>query len=367
MQRYPDLLAAFWYNFHADTMHYITNGYAEGRIGFQTLDTHGDPMGAYKRVTLTSKYTGQAQSWWKPVTVSCSKQFAGAVDSIMFDNFEFINSYDHGRQAQYAWQYGSSPTGTATQPTFSAVHAEKFNPTEAGTEQDAVGLSTSSRLLNSTILDKNVIETVTNTSYWKQPSQSDGQYSQLLSNDIIRKVVVVSPIGIPRLIRLSAFVTPESNRNSKAVATRYEVPALYINPELSNFYQANSTLTSLTQIPNSKFPTFSNSDMWSGNPSGGWYGSQGGEVNGVVIASGGGKAIGCVVVPNPVYSRISYQAYFQNHQISTTTPANNTRSMGAAVYVPDGSRHVEFTTYIAVGNTPQEVLATLKLAIESQP
>jgi hypothetical protein len=174
-------------------------------------------------------------------------------------------------------------------------------------------------------------------------------------------------MGLPRLIRLSAFVTPEVGKRAKAIATRYEVPAIYINPELSTFYQANSALTSLTQIPNSKTPTFTNSDMWNGNPDGGWFGAQGGEVSGVVIAAGGGKAIGCAVVPSPTYSRISYQVYFQNHQISTTSAVNNTRSMGAAVYVQDGSGYVEFTTYIAVGNTPQEVLATLRLAMETQP
>lgn len=360
MQKYPDLLAAFWYNYHAATAHYIANGHAEGRIGHMAVNDHGDPMGAYKRITATSKYTGQADSWWHPLTVSCSKQFAGAIDSIMWNGFEFINSYDHGRQAQYAWQYGSSPSGTQSHPTFNAVYGEGFNPTEAGTESDAVGLATSSALFASGFLDSNVITTTTNAAYWK-PSIYSG-----VSNDVVRKTVVISPMSIPRLVRLSAFITPEINP-LKALPTRYEAPSLYINPDMSTFYQADVSMTALTEIPNAKDPTFSNSVMWDGNPAGGWHGSQGGEVSGVVIAAGNGHAIGSVVVPSAAFSRISYQAYFQNYQCATTSAVNRTRSMGAAVYVNDGSKYVEMTTYIAVGNTPQEVLATLKLAMETQP
>lgn len=367
IQKYTDILGAFWYNYHAATMHYVNSGHSEGRIGHMTMYDHGDPMGAYKRITATSKYTGQADSWWNPVTVSCSKQFAGAIDSIMWNGFEFINSYDHGRQAQYAWQYGSTPTGTATHPIFDAPYAEKFNPTEAGCEADAVGLPTSSLLTGDSFIASNVISTTTNCAYWKQPHESEGKYSNIISNDSIRKVVVVSPDGITNLIRLSAFVTPESGNNSKKIPARYEAPSLYINPDLHTFYQANSSLTGLTQIQNAKSPTFSNSVMWDGNPDGGWYGAQGGELPNVVVAAGGGYAIGCVVLPSPAFSRISYQAYFQNHQCATTSPINRTRSMGAAVYVQDGSKYIEFTTYIAVGKTAQEVLNTLKLAIDTRP
>jgi hypothetical protein len=41
--------------------------------------------------------------------------------------------------------------------------------------------------------------------------------------------------------------------------------------------------------------------------------------------------------------------------------------MGPAVYVADGSKYVEFTTYIAVGDTPQEVLSTLRAAATTKP
>jgi hypothetical protein len=367
MQRYDDLLKAFWYNYKAATLHYITNGNAEGRIGHMTPEAHGDPMGAYGRITVTSKYTGDANSWSNPVTVTCSKQFAGAIESIQYKNFEFVNSYDHGRQAQFAWQYGSSPAGTPTHPTFDATYAERFNPTEAGNEADAVGYTTSAVLSAPKFTHANVLDTTCQPAYWKQAADSQGAYTNVKSKDTLRKVVVVSPNGIPRLTRISAFVTPEQGSSKKAVPTRHEVPSLYINPELDTFWQADAELTQLTQIPNAKNPRFSNTVMWDGNPMGGWFGSQGGEVPGVVIASGVGKAIGVYVVPSPAYTRISYQAYFQNYQVASTTPINRTRSMGPAVYVADGSKYVEFTTYIAVGDTPQEVLNTLRVAAATKP
>lgn len=364
---YPDLKAFFGANHAALASHYVSNGHAEGRIGHTTPAITLNAMTTYGRVTLTSKYTGQAPSWWNPMTVSCSLKFAGTIDSIMWKDFEFINSYDHGRQASFAWQYGSYPDGTPTQPRFSAVWAEKFNPTEAGCEADAVGWSSSSRLLYAKHSHQNVLDTSASLAYWKQPHESEGNYTQIDSKDTYRKVVVVSPESIPNLTRISSFVHPEQGRTSKAVPTRYEAPSMYINPELSSFFECNATLTALTQIPNTKLQKFSNSDMWDGNPAGGWFGSQGGEVNGVVIASSGTKAIGALVIPQADFAKITYQIYFQNYQVANTTPINNTRSMGPAVYVADGSRYREFTTYIAVGDTPQAVMATLKQALEQRP
>jgi hypothetical protein len=174
-------------------------------------------------------------------------------------------------------------------------------------------------------------------------------------------------MGVPNLTRISSFITPEQGNSHKAVPTRYEAPAIYINPELENFYECNATLTAFTQIPNIKESKFSNSDMWNGNPAGGWFGSQGGEVPGVVIASdNNGHTIGVLVVPQADF-KVTYQLYFQNYQIAHTTPINNTRSMGPAIYVTDGSKYREFTTYIAVGATPSDVMATLKQALNQRP
>jgi hypothetical protein len=372
VQRYGDLKNAFGYNYQALANHYINNGVAEGRFGHMTPDAHSYAMVGYGRVTLTSKYTGHADSWYNPMTVSCAAKFAGTIDSIMWKDFEFINSYDHGRQASFAWQYGSYPNGTPTHPRFGADWAEFFNPTEPGREADAVGYTSSSRLVECKHTHHNVLDTSNSAAYWKTVAESKGNYSTVDSKDIIRKVVVVSPMGIPNLTRISAFLTPEANNPKKAVPCRFEAPSMYINPELAHFYECNAGLTSLTQIQNAKHPKFYNSDMWDGNPTGGWFGSQGGEVNGVVIAynglSGeGGRAIGALVIPSAAFKQITYQVYFQNHQNATTTPINNTRSMGAAVYVDDGSKYVEFTAYIAVGHTPQEVMDKLKQAKEQNP
>jgi hypothetical protein len=367
--KYPDLRAAFGYNYAVATHHYINNGLAEGRVGHCTENGASMPWG---RTTLTSKYTGSAESWWNPITVSLATKFAGAIDSIQWKNFEFINSYDHGRQASYAWQYGSYPSGTSEHPHFDALWAEKFNPTEPGTEADAVGHTSSSKLRSYNHSHQNVMETVSNPAYWKTVADGAGNYSTVLSGDIFRKVVVVSPMSIPNLTRISAFLTPEASNPKKVTSCRYEAPSIYINPELANFYECDAGLTSLTQIPNTQHPKFSNSDMWTGNPQGGWFGSQGGEVNGVVIAHNGlsgeaGRAIGSLVIPSAAFKQITYQVYFQNYQIATTTPVNNTRSMGAAVYVDNGSKYIEFTTYIAVGHTPQDVMAKLKQAQEQKP
>jgi hypothetical protein len=365
LQQYPDLLAHFWYNYPAVALHYVNNGAAEGRIGHMRVGAHGDPFGAYKRITITGKYAGGGNNWNTPVTVSMSKMFAGAIDSISWRDFEFVNSYDHGRQIQYAWQYGSYATGTVSQPTFEAPNAERYNPTEAGTEQNAVGLGTSSRLISHSFIADNVLTTVTEPAYWKPPNDSYNNYTTVNSRDILSKTTVVGPSGVSGLIRIDATVTPETGVPSKAVPTRYEVPSMYISPVLDSFYQVNSTMTALTPIANSKYPTFSNTVMWDGNPSGGWYGAQGGEVPRVVIACQGthGYAIGAVVVPDPSHKSVAYQVYFQNYQVANTSPVNRTRTIGPVVYTQDGSKILKVRTYVAVGENPWVVMNLLREAV----
>ncbi len=66
------------------TLHYVTLGVGEGRKGF-------NPTGGYGRYTITNN---------AGLYISTSNRTAGAVDSLVWNNKEFINSHDHGRQLQ---------------------------------------------------------------------------------------------------------------------------------------------------------------------------------------------------------------------------------------------------------------------------
>ena len=86
--RYSDLQEVFGTDYCAATGHYITNGVDENRLGY-------NPSGGYGRYTVQNSASG--------IYISTSNRTAGAIDSLAWNNKEFINSYDHGRQFQVSW------------------------------------------------------------------------------------------------------------------------------------------------------------------------------------------------------------------------------------------------------------------------
>ena len=102
-------------------MHYINSGLVEGRVGY----IEG---GGYGRWTIRSG--GKVGDSY--VYASCSERTAGAVDSLVWNDKEFINNWDHGRQLQVALTVQD--------------YGECWNPTEAGGRSDGNGKETKSIL-----------------------------------------------------------------------------------------------------------------------------------------------------------------------------------------------------------------------------
>lgn len=69
------------------------------------------------------------------IFVSASLRTVGAISSLIVNNFEYINAYDHGREMQIA--------------LVDNTYGQGYNPTEAGTCLDDIGYSTKSRYLSS--------------------------------------------------------------------------------------------------------------------------------------------------------------------------------------------------------------------------
>jgi hypothetical protein len=99
LERYPDLKQKFGDNYTAALEHYLTTGRAEGRLGFLEGGYGG-------RWTIASP---------SRLFVSASDRVSGAIDSVVWNNKEFINCWDHGRELQMAVTTG---------------HGECYNPTE---------------------------------------------------------------------------------------------------------------------------------------------------------------------------------------------------------------------------------------------
>ena len=103
IENYPDLQDVFGNDYRAVVLHYLTNGIMEGRDGY----TLGGGQG---RWTIRSPLvTGS------PIYISCSERTAGAIDSLVWRDREFLKSCDHERKLQ--------------------DYRECWNPTEAGGER----------------------------------------------------------------------------------------------------------------------------------------------------------------------------------------------------------------------------------------
>lgn len=379
---YPDIANAFGVSgYYNATQHYLNSGYyPENRTGHAVYDTTGASMNAYRRLTVSNKYLEQYTNWGNPsrvgmstLYVGLSKNFAGAIDSIYWDGKEFINSSDHGRQMQYAWQYGSYPLTEGSKLTFNGSYIECFNPTEAGADIDGTSY-TSSSALNASSLNDNTAYTYSVPSYWDPLSSPYTAakcgskpnwpiYGNTNSQDVLLKYVTVSPAYVSQLIKTRSVIYPEQTIR-KNLPTRFEAPAIYANAEFNVFHRTDASLNNLTLIPHTQNPLCSDTN-------GLWTAAQGCEVAEPVIASNGligneGYAIGAIVIPNTVTTAIRYQFYFRDN-LNGLQEIVRTRFFGPVVYTADGRATADFTTYIAVGKSPAEVLSKLKHASLTRP
>jgi len=120
------------------------------------------------------------------IVIRTTSRLAGAIDSLTWRGREFIDSHDHGRQLQSAsnWDAGGD------------LHAETFNPTEAGSERDGAGPTSTSRLLWLHANGRD-LQTVSRMAFWLQPDQQSGGHPA-------RNTVALSDHLLQKHVRLGA-------------------------------------------------------------------------------------------------------------------------------------------------------------------
>ena len=130
------------------------------------------------------------------LTITSSAEYAGAIYSLNWNDVEFINSGDHGRELQSA-------------AVFDGL-GECFNPTEAGSAYDGDGTATTSKLLSFST-DSNVLKSRTQMAFWTSVGQpypagcgmtnlTVAQNTTALSNHILSKQVAIGIPGVPNVI-----------------------------------------------------------------------------------------------------------------------------------------------------------------------
>ncbi|VTR92878.1 Uncharacterized protein OS=Planctomyces maris DSM 8797 GN=PM8797T_01744 PE=4 SV=1 [Gemmata massiliana] len=139
------------------------------------------------------------------VTVGTAGRFAGAVDSITWNGFEFVNTHDDGRLEQTAlWGIPAAET--------SPRDLVRYNPTEAGSETDIGQPTTTSVLTSITKPASNELTTTSQMALWNRagtlvdngmaaynPDQT-GQTLPALSNYTMSKDVTVGFGGLNNVI-----------------------------------------------------------------------------------------------------------------------------------------------------------------------
>lgn len=171
------------------------------------------------------------------IVITTTSRLAGAIHSVAWDEKEFIDSLDHGRQLQSA----------SNLDVDGVMHDECFNPTEAGSERDMDGPSSTSRLLYMSSGDREIVS-VSQMAFWLRPGQSSGGHPALnttaLSNHLLQKEVRIGVEGLDHAIRhVITFTLPADERHTRAT---FEILTGYMPSDFGTF---------LRLLPSGEFET----------------------------------------------------------------------------------------------------------------
>jgi hypothetical protein len=177
------------------------------------------------------------------ITVKTSARFAGAVTSLVFRGKEFVDSRDHGRELQSASVYDS--LGAC------------FNPTEAGSMQDGIKQTSTSKLLAEKT-GPNWIATETDMAFWLPPgwdfkrpcgpqqTLTRSVNTSLTGGHILNKRIEIGADGLENVIADHVtFTVPEAHATGQFEAATLYTPADFSQRYLLNLADGSVTPTSL--------------------------------------------------------------------------------------------------------------------------
>lgn len=311
LDKYPDLRAAFGTNYAAALNHYLTNGINEGRQGYTS--------GAYGRWTVENDI----------IRLSASTRMAGAIDSLMWNNREFINSYDHGRQLQAA--------------VIIDNYGECYNPTQAGSSNDGLA-STSTSVLEGMFTEPAHLASQSLPAYWL----AAGQAHPIPSGNCVRAINTTNVsdyrmntdvrVGFGGVHHAIQFITSVQVPRY-ASAFQLEGPTGYLSGEFSSFYAMDFTTGGL--IPQSPANTEQNEPV-------------------ILSLPNGSAAMGVWSPDLPDVNTASRYARFSF--VDPSNPVNSTTKWSAVFRrysLPAGS--YQFRSFIFVGTLENVRIAMLQV------
>jgi hypothetical protein len=165
------------------------------------------------------------------IVMTTTGRLAGAIHSLVWNEKEFVDSADHGRQIQSASNFDAGSVFTP----------ETFNPTEAGSMRDGAGAKSSSRLLH-LVANGNELQTTNQMAFWLTPTdKSQGHPAKnttVLSNHLLTKRVRIGYGSLENAIQYDVtFGVPvgESHRYAQ-----FEAVTGYMPAEFEVFWKFNA-------------------------------------------------------------------------------------------------------------------------------
>lgn len=171
--------------------------------------------------------TIRARAGHSEIVIRTTSRLAGAIDSLTWNEREFIDSTDHGRQLQSA----------SNLDVGAAFFNECFNPTEAGSRYDGAGPTSSSRLLWLSAAGRDLV-TVNQMAFWLRPGETSGgnpaANTTIRSNHLLQKDVRIGAFGLDHAIRYRVtFTLPAGEAHRQAT---FETLTGYMPPEFRQFF-----------------------------------------------------------------------------------------------------------------------------------
>jgi hypothetical protein len=183
--------------------------------------------------------TIRAKAGGSEIVITTTARVAGAIHSLTWDGVEFVDSLDHGRQIQSASNFD------AGQPFVPEV----FNPTEAGSMADGTGPRSTSRLLELSARENQLV-TLSRMAFWLKPGEkSQGNPARnagALSDHYLAKRVTVGHKDVPHAIEYRVtFLVPGGEKHTYA---QFEAVTGYMPPAFGTFFRFDPTTATLQPL-----------------------------------------------------------------------------------------------------------------------
>lgn len=180
------------------------------------------------------------------LTLKTKENVGGAIDELIYKRVDLINSFDHGRQLQYALSVNNA--------------GECNNPTEGGSIVNGpVSSPSTSKLQASCKLAPNQLFTRTRMAYWLPAGSSSGGNfcngnssktinTTNLSDYKISKIVTIGYEGNENIVRMVSRLKIPEEFNSANI----EIPTIYLDKQYNKVYKYDLLTQDLVRIPNSE-------------------------------------------------------------------------------------------------------------------